>query len=61
MTPDMITIAEAAHRLDLDRSNVLRRARRGDFGEITEIGRADGRPSIILVSAAAVDAMAAAR
>jgi hypothetical protein len=61
MTPDMITIAEAAHRLDLDRSNVLRRARRGDFGEVTEIGRGDGRPSLLLISAAAVDAMAAAR
>jgi hypothetical protein len=61
MDPDLITLAEAAHRLDLDRSNVLRRARRGDFGEITEIGRGDGRPSLILVSAAAINAFAAQR
>ena len=56
MDPDLITIAEAAHRLDRDRSSVLRRARRGDFGEITVIGNGD-RPSLLLVSAAAVDAL----
>lgn len=53
----MITIAEAAHRLGLDRSNVLRRARRGDFGTVTEIGRTDGRPSILLVPVAGVEAL----
>lgn len=57
MNVDLITIAEAAHRLDLDRSNVFRRARRGDFGTITEIGQNDGRPSILLLSAAGVEAV----
>lgn len=55
MDPDLITLAEAARRLELDRSNVLRRARRGDFGEIDEIDGGPGRPALILISAAAVD------
>lgn len=55
MDPDLITLAEAARRLDLDRSNVLRRARRGDLGEITEIDGGPGRLALILISATAVD------
>ncbi len=61
MDPDLITLAEAARRLDLDRSNVLRRARRGDFGEITEIDGGPGRLALILVSATAIDAFMASR
>lgn len=61
MNIDLITIAEAADRLGIDRSNVLRRARRGDFGTVTEIGRNDGRPSLILLSAAGVEAVRADR
>lgn len=56
MDGDWITLTEAARRLDRDRSGVFRRAKRGDFGEIREMGTDDGRPTLVLVSAAAIDA-----
>lgn len=52
-----ITLTEAARRLNRERSGIFRRARRGDFGQLLELDPDDdGRPTLVLVSAAAVDA-----
>jgi hypothetical protein len=60
MQAEWITIDEAAARLDLERSGVFRMAKRGDFGPIQTIG-GKTRTLLILVSAAAVAAIAEQR